>query len=121
LAGQKIMVYPVRCNDTLFETFLRFITGLELHIIETTPQAHDQAMAYIQGLSHYVGRIMQALAITDYALSTQAYRDLLDMKNVQGNDSDDLFRSIVHNNGYTEQVLADFKEAMRHVDDMFHL
>jgi prephenate dehydrogenase len=119
LVGRKIMIHPVRVSDETYQTFKQFLAGFELSIIETTPEKHDHMMAYVQGLSHYIGRIMQEMDVPNTELSTLAYDDLLDMKRVQGNDSDALFNSILHENPYTKEVLEDFETAQKAVDSRF--
>ncbi len=119
VSGHKIMVTPVRVNVDVYDAFKQFLASLELQILETTPEEHDQAMAYSQGLSHYIGRIMKQLNIPETELATQAYEDLLDMKRIQGNDSDALYYSIIHDNPYTLQVHRKFEAAQRIVEEEF--
>lgn len=121
LVDRKIMIHPVRVSDETYSVFKQFLTELQLRIIETTPEQHDRMMAYVQGLSHYIGRIMQEMDVPDTELSTLAYDDLLDMKRVQGNDSDALFNSILHENPYSKEVLERFEDARRSVDSRFNL
>lgn len=118
LKGQKIMMYPVRLTDKKLTKIKQFLRDtLELEIIETTPEAHDQMMAYAQGLSHYIGRAMQLMDIPDSKLTTKAYGDLLDMKRVQGRDSDELFDSILFENPYALEVNKKFKQTLKALDE----
>ncbi|MBM3210168.1 prephenate dehydrogenase/arogenate dehydrogenase family protein [Candidatus Saccharibacteria bacterium] len=96
-------------SESLVRNFISHTLGLK--IIETTPAEHDKSMAYVQGLSHYIGRVMDEMAIPDTPLATMAYEDLLDMKRIQGSDSWDLFMSIVHENPYASQVRNEFSRA----------
>jgi len=118
LKGQRIMVYPVRLTDEAFTKIKQFLQKtLQLEIIETTPEKHDEMMAYAQGLSHYIGRAMQMMDIPDSKLSTKAYQDLIDMKRVQGNDSDALFDSILFENPYALEVNKKFKQTLKALDE----
>ena len=69
-------------------------------------------MAYVQGLSHFIGRTMDELAIPDSPFATMAYEHLLDMKRIQGGDSWELFRSIMHENPYAAAVHEQFLVAL---------
>jgi prephenate dehydrogenase len=120
LSNQPMMIYPVRTTNATFKEFIRFLESLELQLIEATPEEHDKVLAYAQGLSHYIGRIMQEMKIPNSAMATQAYKDLLDMKNIQGADSDALFSSIVHTNPFTADVLKDFNNARLAVEEKFN-
>lgn len=117
LADQRIMLYPVRVEEAkygLIKEFLLNILGLKL--IETTPEKHDRAMAYVQGLSHYIGRTMDMMKIPHTELMTNAYADLLDMKRIQGADSWELFESIMFENPYALEVHNEFEQACRDLD-----
>lgn len=82
------MLSPVRVPAADYQAIKHFLkVTLGLSIIECTPDEHDQALAYVQGLSHYIGRLMQIMKIPRTELMTRAYADLLDMKDIQGGDS----------------------------------
>lgn len=117
VSGLKMMLYPSRISADRFEKVKKFIISeLKLNIIEVTPEEHDKTMAYVQGLSHYIGRAMQMMNIPDTPLATKAYEDLYDMKLIQGHDSWELFRSIMHENPYAEQVNTEFKKVIQELD-----
>ncbi len=96
----------------------RFLTDdLKLQVLDRTPEEHDAEMAYVQGLSHYIGRLMDTMDIPTTELATIAYEDLLDMKRVQGSDSWELFRSIMTDNPYAKSVHEDLKKASAALDE----
>jgi len=118
LQGQKVMLHPVRINPDKYNRIKLFLKDtLGLKIIETTPEEHDRMMAYVQGLSHYVGRVMQLMDIPETELATAAYNDLLDMKRIQGTDSWELFDSIMHQNPYAMDVNRQFKATLQRLDE----
>lgn len=117
LKDLKIMMYPVRIESRTYERMKKLLSKkFGMRIIECTPERHDKMMAYVQGLSHYLGRVMQQMDIPDTELATQAYEDLIDMKLVQGEDSWDLFQSIMQENPYARKVNRDFKRACLQLD-----
>jgi prephenate dehydrogenase len=112
LKGLKIMMYPVRMELRQYGAIKRLLSKkFGLRIIECTLERHDKMMAYVQGLSHYIARVMDEMNIPETELSTLAYEDLIDMKRVQGGDSWELFYSIMEENPYTHKVNRDFKKA----------
>lgn len=118
LRGLRMAVCDVRTNGDTYQKCIQFLSGtLGLKIIEKTPEQHDRDMAYVQGLSHYIGRVMDIMKIPDTELSTFAYDDLVEMKNIQGQDSWELFVSIMEENPHTHSVNADFKRAIKELDD----
>lgn len=118
LKGQRIMLYPVRLPQAQYQKIRRFLRDrLRLTIIECSPEAHDKALAYVQGLSHYIGRVMQIMDIPETELMTNAYADLLDMKQIQGGDSWELFESIMRENPYALEVHRRFEKACDTLDN----
>ncbi len=117
IKGKKIMMHPTRIETDKYEAIKQFVSDeLGLKIIECTPKEHDQMMAYVQGLSHYIARVMQEMSIPETSLGTRAYEDLYDMRMIQGNDSWELFRSIMLENTYALEVNQAFKRAMKDLD-----
>ena len=117
LAGQRIMLAPVRIDPQHYQQIKTFLGDtLGLQVIETTPEEHDRVMAYVQGLSHYIGRVMDIMKIPNTALLTSAYEDLLDMKKIQGGDSWELFESIMLHNPYARSVHDEFRQACQQLD-----
>jgi prephenate dehydrogenase len=117
LEGQRIMIYPARLEPEKYELVKHFLSGnMHLKVIETTPEEHDKVMAYVQGLSHYIGRVMDNMQIPETDLMTNAYADLLDMKKIQGADSWELFESIMFENPYALEVHDQFEKACLELD-----
>ena len=117
LDGLKCVVCPVRVGQETLDSFTGFVADiLKLRVINKTPVQHDQEMAYVQGLSHYIGRTMDIMNIPNTELATLAYDDLLDMKNIQGHDSWELFESIMNENPYAREVNQKFKQAIQQLD-----
>lgn len=114
IQGLQIACCPVRSSR--FTCFTKFLsTQLGLHVIETTPEAHDQAMAYVQALTHLVGKTMHALKIPEFELETVAYRHLLDIEKLLGNDSEALFQTIQRENPFAEAIRRDFLKSLTEI------
>lgn len=118
IAGLKCAVSSVRLSqddEAAVVGFLRETLGLK--IIYKTPEQHDKEMAYVQGLTHFIGHTLDEMKIPDSELATLAYEDLIDMRNVQGQDSWDLFCSIVDENPYAKEVQQQFVDSYLAVRD----
>ncbi len=114
----RCVVAPVRVDADLLRKFEEFISEtLQLKVIVRTPEEHDREMAYVQGLSHYIARVMDIMDIPKSELSALAYDDLFDMKNIQAKDSWDLFESIMHDNPYAKEVNDLYKKASEALDE----
>ena len=118
IEGLPCAFSPVRAEDEVINELRSFLADtLKLKILERTPEEHDREMAHVMGLSHYIGRVMQMMDIPESELATLAYKDLLDMKRVQGEDSWDLFKSIMEENPFAHEVNQKFKQAEKELDE----
>lgn len=119
IKGLRCVLSDLRSTpQQLDELRTLLVEKLGLHVIERTPAEHDKEMAYVQGLSHYIARVMDTMDIPKSELSTLAYDDLYDMKMVQAKDTWDLFESIMHENPYAIEVNKLFKAAQVKLDEM---
>jgi prephenate dehydrogenase len=118
MSGLKCVVSPVRVNERTLLKLESFLTdALDLRVLRYTPEQHDRTMAYVQGLSHYIARLMDSMQIPETELATLAYEDLLAMKRVQAQDSWALFMSIMADNPYAKNVQQELKQAIEELDD----
>lgn len=117
IEGLRCVVSDVRSKSDQYKELVSLLGDkLGLTVLERTPEQHDQEMAYVQGLSHYIARVMDIMDIPKSELSTLAYDDLYDMKMVQAKDTWDLFESIMHENPYALEVHKQFKAAQAQLD-----
>jgi len=95
--------------------FLRDV--LKLHVIETTAEDHDRQMAYVQGLTHLLGKVIAALNLPEFQLTTRTY-DLMDqMVGMIRYDSDELFKAIERENPFTTEAKRAFFTAARQLEE----
>lgn len=107
-------------NDDLKECFSKFLEQkLKLNVFQATAEDHDQQMAYVQGLSHMIGKAFQNMNMPEITQSTHSFSLLQQMADNVKNDSDDLFISIQHDNPYSDMVRERFFESIRDLEKMF--
>lgn len=116
IEGLNMVVCPVRTkragNLTRF-----FSKELKLNVLERTPDNHDQQMAYVQALTHFIGRAINAMDIPDVEQKTPAYQYLLDIKRNLGRDSMDLFLTIELENPYAKSIREQFIKELNKLHD----
>ena len=107
LAGLETIVCPVRTRRVA--RVVRFLErALLLKISVTTPEAHDRALAAVQGLTHMIGKVMSGLEPLPQVHTTRSYEALMDgMRMVQG-DSDELFLAIQRENPFAAELRGRF-------------
>ncbi|MEZ5655537.1 MAG: prephenate dehydrogenase/arogenate dehydrogenase family protein [Sphingobium sp.] len=106
IAGRQLVICPVRGEQHLKVAALGEELGLRIRI--TTAEEHDREMAYVQALTHLIGRSLSMMDIPDEQLKTQTYQHLLDLTGLIGNDSFELFTAIQTMNPFAQEVVEDF-------------
>ncbi len=111
IAGLPIVVWPVRVDPARFECIKDFLArDLKLRIIEKSPDEHDRQMAYVQALTFFIGRALERMKIPRSELTTATYQHLLDITQIVGNDSLELFHTIQRENPMAPGIRREFVE-----------
>jgi prephenate dehydrogenase len=114
ITGLRMALCPVRGRYArLAARFLRRAFGLD--VIVTTAEAHDRQMAYVQGLTHIVSRIVVGMDLPALDLRTTTFEHLTRMVETVRHDSDELFRTIARDNPFAEEVRDQFAAATAQV------
>lgn len=111
LEGLRFVVCPVRGER--HERVAAFGRSLGLAVTVTTPEEHDEEMAYVQALTHLIGRSLVNLGIPSERLATQSYQHLLELCGLIGADTFELFKAIQTQNPFAPQVANAFVEEAR--------
>ena len=115
LPGLRFVVCPVRGGR--HEKVAAFGRSLGLTVTVTTPEEHDEEMAYVQALTHLIGRSLVNLGIPDERLATQSYQHLLELCGLIGADTFELFTAIQTQNPYAPKVVEAFVDQARSLLD----
>lgn len=122
LPGLRFVVCPVRSESgrgDRSETVAAFGRSLGLAVTVTTPEEHDQEMAYVQALTHLIGRSLVNLGIPNEDLATPSYQHLLELCGLIGADTFELFTAIQTQNPYAPKVVEAFVgEARKLLDEV---
>lgn len=117
IEGLPIVLSNVSLDTDTYEGIKKFLTEkLSLNTIELSPVEHDKQMSYVQGLSHFIGRALEIMDIKEYDTATKSYKQLISLKNLLGNDSWELYKTIQNHNPYTEKVRNDFLHILNNLE-----
>jgi prephenate dehydrogenase len=86
---------------------------LKLKVFRVTPEAHDRELAYVQGLTHLLAKIIVGLDLPPFRLTTKTFEHLLTAIEMVRYDSDDLFRAIERENPFASEAKSRFFAAAR--------
>jgi prephenate dehydrogenase len=106
LQGLRFVVCPVRGDR--HECVAAFGRSLGLAVTVTSPEEHDREMAYVQALTHLIGRSLVNLGIPDEELKTASYQHLLELCSLIGADTFELFTAIQTQNPFAAEVVEKF-------------
>ena len=70
-----------------------------------TPEQHDQEVSVTQSITHYVGRLLDSLALPKTEVATQGYRRLQQLQQQTCEDSLELFADLIRFNPYSADVI----------------
>ena len=90
---------------------------LKLNVLIRTPEAHDQEMAYVQALTHFIARAVDLMHIPDIEQKTKAYEALLDIRKMLAGDSFDLFKTIENDNPFAKDIRKKFSSALMELEE----
>lgn len=117
LAGLPIVLCNVSFSARHYAAVKRFLKKeLQLKVIEQTPKQHDSDMAMVQGLTHYIGRAITTMQITSHATNTKSYEQLLELVDLVGQDSWELFRTIQTTNPEATKVRRRFLRELQKIE-----
>lgn len=120
LQGQRMVLTPARNVGAIdWQAWLvDMLSAAGLTVLESTPEAHDRAMAVVQVLTHYstevLGRTMQKLDVSvqeTLQFTSPIYQMELLMTARHFAQSADLYASIEMSNPNHDEVMRTFREA----------
>ena len=116
IAGLNIVVCNVRgARGEEVQAFLRDKLGLKVFV--TTPDEHDRQLAYVQGLTHLIAKVIVSLNLPEFQLTTKTFDYMTKMVDMVRYDSDELFKAIERENPFTVEAKDAFFAAARRLEE----
>ena len=110
-----VTICPIRGER--HERVAAFGRSLGLTVTVTTAEEHDREMAYVQALTHLIGRSLVNLGIPDEDLKTVSYQHLLELCALIGADTFELFTAIQTQNPFAAEVAHAFVDQAKSLLD----
>lgn len=105
IAGLRMVLCPDRPSPRT-RLAARLLRRLGLAVVSMTPEEHDRQMAWVQGLTHLVARLVHSLDMPALPHTTASFDHLLQATAMVSQDSEALFRTITDDNPYVAEVKA---------------
>lgn len=103
---------PVRTRPDLSENWKNIFRKYGMRVIEITADVHDRDAAFTQGITHFIGRVLNELQLKDNEISTLGYKSLLAIVEQTCNDPFQLFMDLQHYNPYTHGMRQKLNESL---------
>jgi len=112
----------VMCNvnteNTLFNKWVEYFSDKKMRTEIMTAHEHDEMVAYSQGITHYIGRVLADLNLRNTKINTLGYKKLLEIIEQTCNDSRQLFLDLQKFNPYTKNMRIDLHESIEKIYSM---
>ncbi|MDO8561332.1 MAG: prephenate dehydrogenase/arogenate dehydrogenase family protein [bacterium] len=102
-----------RCSASaeVYDFWKKFFQSKDLHVVEMSPEEHDKMAADSQGLTHFIGRLLEMYPLQSSEIDTLGTKRLLEVKDLTCNDTWQLFSNLQHYNPYTKEMRIKLGEA----------
>lgn len=113
-----IVFIPVRDCSGYAETWKKIFLDYKMRVIEITADMHDKDAAFTQGITHFIGRVLNELNLSVSEISTKGYNSLLSIIEQTCNDPLQLFQDLQHYNPYTHNMRQELNNSLKKTMDM---
>jgi prephenate dehydrogenase len=112
VAGLPLVLHNLRAAEQEHAFWSGHFAAEGMRVLDLTPEEHDKAAAYTQGVTHLIGRVLSGMGLADHPIATQGYKRLLDLIQQTCNDPYQLFLDMQHANPYTEAMREDLRRSL---------
>jgi prephenate dehydrogenase len=99
--GLSLVMHKFTATSDELLFWKRFFSFKGLNVIEMSPQRHDRLAANSQGLTHFIGRLLERLNFQSTEIDTQGAKKLHEVMDQTCNDTKELFSDLQTHNPYT--------------------
>jgi prephenate dehydrogenase len=112
IEGLPLVYCPVRTRDGVEKFWRTEFSELGLRVHTLSAEEHDKEAAYTQGITHFMGRVLDDLHLSPSAIGTVGYEKLLEIVEQTCNDPFQLFVDLQRFNPYTGEMREKLKASI---------
>lgn len=109
--GLPITLDRFKAKPAVYKFWKDYFAGKGLRVIELPADEHDRLAANSQGLTHFLGRLLEEYKFDHTPIDTLGAEKLLEIKQQTCKDSWQLFNDLQHYNPHTKQMRLKLGEA----------
>lgn len=106
-----IVLDKFKTTNETYTFWKEYFKKKKLHVIEITADEHDRLAANSQGVTHFIGRLLDELQLQPTPIDTVGAKKLLEIRDQTCHDTWDLFTNLQHFNPYTKPMRLQLGEA----------
>ncbi len=110
-----IVLCPKDKTDEKYLAIKKVFESWGLKISEMTVREHDKQAAYSQGVTHFVGRMLEKMEMKPTPIATQGYKSLMTIVEQTCNDPLQLFYDLQRFNPYAKEMRLSLQVATEKV------
>lgn len=112
LYGCKIVLCPVRIEDSVLKDIQGYLETHGLKVIQSTPEEHDKQIAHSLLLTHFLGRTLMDFGAQPLEIDTKGYRRLMKILETVENDTWQLFEDMNKYNPFAKETREEFIQSL---------
>jgi prephenate dehydrogenase len=93
-AGLPMAAWHLHGDAAKYRAWIEVLRGMQINVVELSPEEHDRLAAFSQGLAHTVGRALDEMRLAPSPLDTPGFKALLALAEQTRRDSWELFRDM---------------------------
>ena len=110
-SGSVMTMESVRNTFGRYDFWKNYFESQNILIEEISAEEHDMMAARSQGLTHFVGRVIDDFGTNQTRIDTEGYKALHKLVNQTCNDTWELFEDIQNFNPFTEKMISVLNES----------
>lgn len=111
----NMMMHAVRDAKNIYGNWKNYFSRKSIEIIELTPDEHDQQAAMSQGVTHFIGRVIEEAGFKPTQIDTLGFTRLLQVAEQTCQDSWELFCDLQNYNPYSTGMIEQLDDALKKV------
>ena len=117
-SGSVMTMESVRDSFDRYGFWKNYFSSQNIIIEEISAEEHDIMAAKSQGLTHFVGRIIDDFGTSQTRIDTEGYKALHKLVNQTCNDSWELFEDIQNYNPYTNKMISELNGSFKKISEI---
>ena len=117
-SGSVMTKESVRNTFGRYDFWKNYFESQNILIEEISAEEHDMMAARSQGLTHFVGRVIDDFGTNQTRIDTEGYKALHKLVNQTCNDTWELFEDIQNFNPFTEKMISELNESFEKISEI---